>query len=96
MLRFSASDDAGSGEPYRTKEGKKMVLYGFLMTALIVSLAAWGLILWTMTQSVYSASVVTGDFARLFGDEFPEDEERTERKRMNAFYKYEVQYHRAA
>ena len=73
-----------------------MLSYGFLMTALIVSIAAWGAILWSMAQSVYSASVVRGDFGQVTGEKLPAEEERAERKRLNAIYENEVLYDRAA
>lgn len=73
-----------------------MLSYGFLLTALIVSLAVWGAILWAMAQSVYSAPAVRGDFGVITGDKLPDEEERAERKRLNAIYENEVLYDRAA
>ena len=66
------------------------MFYGYFLAALLSTLAAWGAFLWLMTRVVYPAGLSEAESGRV------DEDERAERRRVNAIYEEDWNYHRAA
>ena len=67
-----------------------MLLYGYFLAALLSALAAWGAFPWLMTWVVYPPGISGAESARV------DEDERAERRRVNAIYEEDWNYRRAA
>ncbi len=66
------------------------MFYGYFLAALLSTLAAWGLFLWLMTRVVNPAELSGAESGRV------DEDERAERRRVNAIYEEDWNYRRAA
>ncbi len=71
-----------------------MLAYGVFLAAMVSTLAVWGALIWSMTTSVYPDGYSGGETSLTRSQD--EEEERAERRRVNAIYEEEWNHHRAA
>ena len=65
-----------------------MINYGNFLAVLLSIFAAWGAFLWLMTRVVPPAGLLRAESGRV------DEDERAERRRVNAIYEEDWKYHR--
>ena len=66
-----------------------MIIYWNFLVVLLSALTAWGAFLWLMTRVVSPAGLSRAESGRV------DEDERAERRRVNAIYEEDWKYHRA-